>query len=302
MSARAAVFCPVDFSDASRGALRYAAVIAAQTSARLAVLTVNDPLLVEAAEMSGGAGILTADARRELERFFHDTFRDRTAPVAPEFIVAAGRPDREILRLARDAGAAAIVMSSRGATGVRKLFFGSTTERVLRETTIPILVTPAGDAGPGRFDDIKSAVRRILLPVDLSDALDDQVRTACTVAEALAAALLLVHVVEPVRAVVPGHEYAANVDNERRDRAERRLQALVQSLPTAVRLEPLVMFGEPAEEIAKIALDRGAGLIVMGLHASALLGPRMGSVTYRVLSLARMPVLALPPAAAPATA
>ena len=33
----------------------------------------------------------------------------------------------------------------------------------------------------------------------------------------------------------------------------------------------------------------------MGLHASALAGPRMGSVTYRVLCLAPSLVLALPP-------
>jgi hypothetical protein len=36
-------------------------------------------------------------------------------------------------------------------------------------------------------------------------------------------------------------------------------------------------------------------LIVIGLHASPLAGPRMGSVTYRVLCLSQTPVLALPP-------
>jgi nucleotide-binding universal stress UspA family protein len=54
-------------------------------------------------------------------------------------------------------------------------------------------------------------------------------------------------------------------------------------------------FGEPAEEIAKIAADRQTGLIVMGLHASAVSGARMGSVTYRVLSVTHALVLALPP-------
>jgi nucleotide-binding universal stress UspA family protein len=60
----------------------------------------------------------------------------------------------------------------------------------------------------------------------------------------------------------------------------------------------LVVYGEPAEEIAKVASDRDAGLIVMGLHSSPVLGPRMGSVTYRVLCLAHRLVLALPPTAA----
>jgi nucleotide-binding universal stress UspA family protein len=98
-----------------------------------------------------------------------------------------------------------------------------------------------------------------------------------------------------VRAYIPGHMHAANVDSERRDQAERRLQALVDTLPTPPRTEPLVVFGEPAEEIAKIATNRRAGLIVMGLHASAVSGQRMGSVTYRVLSVSHGLVLALPP-------
>jgi nucleotide-binding universal stress UspA family protein len=62
-----------------------------------------------------------------------------------------------------------------------------------------------------------------------------------------------------------------------------------------LRPDALVAYGEPAEEIAKLARDRDAGLIVIGLHVSALLGARMGSVTYRVLCLTSTLVLSLPP-------
>jgi hypothetical protein len=57
----------------------------------------------------------------------------------------------------------------------------------------------------------------------------------------------------------------------------------------------LIAYGEPAEEIVKVAHDREVGLIVMTLVGSALEGPRIGSVTYRVLSAAGRLVLALPP-------
>ena len=63
----------------------------------------------------------------------------------------------------------------------------------------------------------------------------------------------------------------------------------------AGRAEIIVLTGDPAEEIVKLAETREANLIVMGLHSSGALGPRMGSVTYRVLCLAHAPVLALPP-------
>jgi nucleotide-binding universal stress UspA family protein len=290
------VLCPIDFSEPSRAALRYAAIAASYQNAPLTLLTVNDPLLAQAADMAGGAGSLDADARRELEQFFNDTFSGALPSVQAQFAVATGKPDVEILRIAAERHANLIVMSSRGATGIRKLFLGSITERVLRATAVPVLVTPPAETGPTAVDELRKTIRRILVPVDLNDAMEQTVGAARQVAEILGAPVLLVHVIEPVRTMVPGHAFAANVDSERRERAEERLQELVERLPAQPRIEPLVVFGEPAEEVAKIAADRQAGLIVMGLHASAQPGARMGSVTYRVLSVTHGLVLALPPA------
>ena len=298
MTQRPSVLCPVDFSEPSRGALRYAVAVAVRFGARLTVLTVNDPLLAAAADMAGGAGRLADEAKAELEKFFADTLPGRLPEAETvEFTVATGPAAQEILRLSRDGAISLIVMASHGATGIRKLFFGSTTERVLRETSTPVLVTPATDPGPARLEEAAARVRRVLVPVDLSEALENHVRIAGGLAEAIGASLLLVHVIEPVRTIVPGHQYAASVDSERRGRAEQRLQALVDALPPALHAEALVFFGDPAEEIAKVARDRQTGLIVIGLHASAPMGGRMGSVTYRVISIAHAEtlVLALPP-------
>jgi nucleotide-binding universal stress UspA family protein len=301
MIQRPSILCPIDFSEPSRGALRYAVAIATRFRAGVTVLTVNDPLLVAAADMASGTGSLAADARTELEKFFLDTLAGMPPGVTVEFAVTSGAAAREILRVAREGGARLIVMSSHGATGIRRLFFGSTTERVLRETSVPVLVTPALDSGPAGLEDLATRVRRVLVPVDLSEALAEQVSSASDLAALIGAALLLVHIVEPTRAVVPGRAFAASVDGERRDRAERTLQSLVETLPGALHAEALVMLGEPAEEIAKVARDRHAGLIVIGLHSSTLMGTRMGSVTYRVISIVHADtlVLAVPPADVP---
>src|SRR5688500_1269925 len=109
------VLCPIDFSDPSRAALRYAAIAAAYQSATLTVLTVNDPLLAQAAAMAVGPGRLDADALREMEQFFTDTFSGRPPEVRQQFAVATGKPDVEILRVAAERQANLIVMSSRGA-------------------------------------------------------------------------------------------------------------------------------------------------------------------------------------------
>jgi nucleotide-binding universal stress UspA family protein len=289
------VLCPVDFSESSRGALRYAAVIASGIGARLTLLAVNDPMLLEASELTAGGSHLAEETVREVKKFVRETCEQSALPSDLKLQVATGKPAPEILRHARDLGCDLIVMGSHGATGFRKLFFGSTTERVLRETTVPVLVTPGTDPGPLGPEDVRKAVRRVLVPVDLTAATPHQLAAARATAEELHVPLLLLHVIEPVRTMASAQARLPKIDAERRFRAEEELAAGVASMPAGLKVEALVAYGEPAEEIAKIAADREAGLIVMGLHSSPLMGPRMGSVTYRVLCLAHRLVLALPP-------
>jgi len=54
MSGRPSILCPIDFSEASAGALRYAAAIADHFAARLIVFSVEDPLLTGAADQGTG--------------------------------------------------------------------------------------------------------------------------------------------------------------------------------------------------------------------------------------------------------
>jgi nucleotide-binding universal stress UspA family protein len=295
MSFRPSVLCPIDFSDNARAALRYAGGIAAHFHSPLTLLAVNDPLLEEAAALSAGPAHLAEDTRRELERFFSHTFeRPPKAPANVRLEVVAGKPAPEILRICREHACDLIVMGSHGSTGFRKLFFGSTTERVLRETSVPVLVTAGSDPGPIQMHDVRQMVRRVLTPVDLSSAAAYQLETTARIAETLDVPWLVLHVIEPVRSVVASALNLPNLEAERRDRAERQLESTLASL-TSSKPEVLIAYGEPAEELAKVAADRNVGLIVMGLHSSPVLGPRMGSVTYRVLCLAHRLVLALPP-------
>ena len=136
------VICPVDFSEPSRSALRYAAAIADHFGARLTVLAVDDPML-RAATATVGVPSLASDTDRALRRFCTETLPTvGSGPKTIEFRVAVGMPAPENLREARRLQADLIVISSRGRSGIRKIVFGSTTERVLRETSVPVLVTP----------------------------------------------------------------------------------------------------------------------------------------------------------------
>jgi nucleotide-binding universal stress UspA family protein len=290
------LLCPVDFSEHSRAALRYAGAIADHFGAHLTVMTVDDPLLAEAAAATGRVPSLEVETLYELKRFCSETLTSAgSGPTTIHCRAAVGKPAAEILRVVNELQPDLIVMSSHGRSGIQKIFFGSTTERVLRETTVPVLVTP-DDRGPmNGLSERARLINRIVAPVDLTPASAAQLRVAGGIAQALSVPLIVAHVLEPIfvahdlRAAIPG------VETTRQACANERLAAIISSLPAAVRTEAGVLTGEPAEEISKLAEARQANLIVMGLHASGLGGPRMGSVTYRVLCLTHALVLALPP-------
>ena len=154
MTVHPSVLCPIDLSEASRGALRIAGAISEHFRAELTVMTVEDPSIVSAAGTPDLQHVIEGK-RRALEHFFRESFARMIPDVGQlrfEVLVgdaAPGDPEGGLVERCSDA----IVMSSHGRTGVRKALFGSTTERVLEGTGIPVLVTPAavpGSRGPSR--------------------------------------------------------------------------------------------------------------------------------------------------------
>lgn len=296
MSNRPSIVCPVDFSEPSSAALSHAATVADHFGARLLVVTVDDPLLTSAAQ-NAGLQALAQQTEEGLRRFVDAAVpgaADRAATI--EFVVTVGKPAAEILRIAQDSASKLIVMGSHGRSGISKKFFGSTTERVLRETSIPVLVTPATAQRVTSVAEVGQHVRRVVAPVDLTEASPGQTKIAAAIADGLGVPLLLAHVLEPMY-VPPRVKLAIpRLDQDRRDAAERQLRDIADACGSRSSVETLLLTGAAPEEIANAAEARQAGLIVMGLHASGRLGRRMGSVTYRVLCLTRALVLALPPA------
>jgi nucleotide-binding universal stress UspA family protein len=290
--------CPVDFSEASRSALRYAAAIADHFGARLTVLAVDDPML-RAATATVGVPSLASDTDRALRRFCTETLPTiGSGPKTMEFCVAVGTPAPEILREAQRLQADLIVISSRGRSGIRKIVFGSTTERVLRETSVPVLVTPTEQRPVPSLSEIAGHLTRVVAPVDLTAASPFQLAVAGGIAESLSLPLVIAHVLKPT--VVPYGVDLMMPDAEvtRWTDTEKRLADLATSLGRPrVRAEAIVLIGQPSEEIVKLAEAGAPNLIVMGLHSSGLLGPRMGSVTYDVLRQTHSLVLAIPPKA-----
>ena len=69
MTTTPTILCPIDFSDASRGAVRYAAAIAEHFRAKVLLLAVEDPLLTEALDLGTGFVWDPETTRSELRKF-----------------------------------------------------------------------------------------------------------------------------------------------------------------------------------------------------------------------------------------
>src|SRR5262245_19312235 len=101
MTRRPLVLCAADFSEASRGALRYAATLAEHFFAGLTVMTVDDPFLINTTNAAIGEDWLENETQQELEAFVRDSFPGRMPQVQELRLVrAAGRPWAEILHAA----------------------------------------------------------------------------------------------------------------------------------------------------------------------------------------------------------
>lgn len=293
----ASVLCPVDFSEHSALALRYAASIARRGGGTLHVLFVNDPLLVAAAAAAYNRAALGAASHAELQRFVGETLPARTIGRARlEVETALGPPAREILRATQQRHHDLVVLGTKGLNAARRLFLGSTTMEVLRRARVPVLAVPPADADATARVTVDAAWpgRTLVGAIEFGPHAAEDVLRAADVARWFRTHLMLAHVV-PIPSIPPW--LSADVDEHLRHncaKADAALGALRGEI-RGVRSTAIVRVGHPPDQIAAIAADYRAGLIVMGLRVEAgLFGEPAGAYAYQVLRHGVAPVLALP--------
>jgi universal stress protein A len=293
MSITSSLLCPVDFSPSSRGALHYALAIARHCHSRLTVLAVDDALLTGVADTRMGEGWSRANTEGRLREFVAAAAAGGEPP-GTAYEVATGKPAVAILAMAKKLGSQLIVMGRHGRSGLGKHLFGATSERVLRETTVPVLLASA-DPGPLSFGDLARIADPMLVPVDFSSATAHQVRVAGLIATELHVRVLIGHVIEPIDLPVPEQIDGGEIISERHRRACQGLQLIAVSGALPVVPHVLIASGNPADEIAQWSNTNHVGLLVMALHDDVYGGPRLGSVTYRAIGRSGVLTLALPP-------
>ena len=135
------ILVPVDFSEASLKALRYAVAFAEQFRATLFLVHIVEP-----ASFVNDLGnvSLTLSDRETANRLHHKLVMlgrrlvRPSVPVKP--LVCIGKPFYEIVGVAQTFDVDLIIIATQGHTGVKRALLGSTAERVVRHAPCPVLV------------------------------------------------------------------------------------------------------------------------------------------------------------------
>jgi len=292
------ILCPVDFSEHSAAALRYAAAVAMRSDGRLQVLHVNDPMLAAAAAVAFADRDYAKVALEELRAFVAKTLPAGKTKATPiRYAVETGDAARMIASAAKRFQSDLIVMGTHGLSGLERVLIGSTTERMLRRASLPVLAIPPG---PSEARGVPELARvwpgaAIMAPVDLREQSAQDIRDAGQIARAFGVGLVLVHVVPPLQAPP---WYRADLAAHQRmqvTKAQRQLETLAKTIGSGIKTEVHVAAGRPADEIAAFAAEERIGLVVMRLRKGpGIFGSRAGSIAAQVLRHAVTPVLALP--------
>jgi nucleotide-binding universal stress UspA family protein len=145
-------------------------------------------------------------------------------------------------------------------------------------------------------------LRKILLPTDFSGCANFALPYAAAIARAAGATIVCVHVVEPI---VPAVGYSglaepmpiADMSEQLEDSAERELPQLAGCDElSGLEIEEVIVHGDAAAEIVRVAAEREVDLIVVSSHGRTGLGRIIfGSTAEAVVRHAGCPVLVVKP-------
>jgi nucleotide-binding universal stress UspA family protein len=141
------VLVPTDFSADSDAAVAWARVLVARTGGRLVLLHAYD-LPSIAVTGSGYAVASVEKALAEAARQRIGELRESLRGTEVETVVSAARPEPAIFEAVDRAHADAVVMGTRGRTGLAHVLLGSTAERVIRRSHVPVITVKAATQSP----------------------------------------------------------------------------------------------------------------------------------------------------------
>jgi nucleotide-binding universal stress UspA family protein len=260
------IIAPVDFSYVSLNALAFAAELTKRAKARLIVFHALEEVESE------------NEAKLKLKNVETDLRRTLGAGTKYECLTAKG----DFVTALQTAGAFQqpdlIVMGTKGATGLKRIFIGSNTVNVMENVKLPVLVIPEA-AGFERFNNRRN--NRIVLATDLEELENDK---ALDILKAIALFLN-----EPKIRVLNVRREGTSLDfNKGMERA-----ALISRFQPEIEADRATIFGNSVVDGINYYLDKNddTGLVAMVARDSGQLIQKHH--THEMASITRYPLLVL---------
>jgi len=277
-----AILVATDFSDTSNEALRYAVALARQYQARLFlahVLTAVD----EFGRADASSTVYQAQ-REAAERAIADILVSKQMEgISHEVLLEEGFLWQTLDHLIRNKGVDLVAVGT-GARASQRGSIGSSAELISRQADCPVLIAgPAIESQSGRARGFKN----ILFATDFGRAAGHAASCAFFMARDFQAVLTVLHVVGETSYYSEGG--LAMLEETTR---VRLTECVPETLAQSCKFGCAIEYGDPAEQIVRVAREKNADLIVMGARAGRPLATHLPqAVAYTVAINAPCPVI-----------
>ena len=188
MNEHGPILVPLDGSTLAEGALPMASEMARVERTHLVLVSVWEP---PGSALAPAVGMELEARAQDYFQTYLDGVRSKLQRKEIRNIVLCGDPCDEILAEAESTGARMIVAASHGRSGVSRWLYGSTTNRLVHESPVPVLVV-----GPKALElPSRSPVGHIMVPLDGSPLAEAAIDSGVALAKAFGAKLSLVRAV-----------------------------------------------------------------------------------------------------------
>ena len=136
------VLVPIDFSDYSKNALKYAVNFAKSFNAEIILVYVVEPVIYPPDFSMGQIAMPSINAewddrvKDELQKLAKSDF---TGSENVKTVIKTGKPFVEIIETAKEEDVDLIIIATHGHSGVEHILFRSTAEKVVRKAPCPVL-------------------------------------------------------------------------------------------------------------------------------------------------------------------
>ncbi len=288
------ILCPIDFSEFSIRAYRYALSLAEHYRAKLVAQHIVELSRHPSLGFVVSAGLydefrkaLHQNAEQELRDFVKQHTRGQ---IHPELVVQQGAAADDILSFAQAQKADVIVMGTHGRRGFDRLVLGSVTDRVMRRAPCPVLAIskpPHDSMAADKQGHHIHHLSRILFCTDFSENSEHALNYAISATAEYDAELTLLHVLEEIPTPGATQEAMATA-------AEQLDKLIAPDKRKTIKMKTEVRIGKAYEQIIQFAAEQQVDMVTMGVRGRGALDAAVfGSTTYRVIQLGPCPVLAV---------